>query len=79
MMDYYDVILGLIPLTVAGVTGALTIVGVSLSAAVAVGAVLTVPLLGHAMFVNAPISTRSAPDRDVQTQSQSRPRTNSAD
>ena len=46
MTSYYDVVLGLIPLSLAGLTAALIAGG--LSSTVAVG------VIGHAMFVNGP-------------------------
>jgi hypothetical protein len=61
MTDYYDIILGLIPLTVGGVTAVLAAVGLSVSLAVSVGSLLSVGLIGHAMFVRAPVG--EAPSR----------------
>lgn len=57
MTGYYDVVLGLIPITLVGITAALTIVGVTLTTAVPVAATVAIGLIGHAMFVNAPIDT----------------------
>lgn len=56
MTDYYDIVLGLIPLTVAGVAGLLFVFGVDPSLSVATGSVLSVPLLAHALFVRAPVA-----------------------
>jgi hypothetical protein len=56
-MDYYDLILGLIPLTMGGIAAALVVAGLNVTMAVPVGAVLATPLLGHAMFVRAPVPT----------------------
>jgi hypothetical protein len=56
MAEYYDYVLGLIPLTAVGVAGLLALAGVSPSLAIPVGAGLTVPLVGHALFVRAPVS-----------------------
>ena len=61
MTDYYDIVLGLIPLTVGGVTAVLAAVGLSVSLAVSVGSLLSVGLIGHAMFVRAPVG--EAPSR----------------
>ncbi|WP_083252751.1 hypothetical protein [Haladaptatus sp. W1] len=74
MTGYYDLILGLIPLALIGVTGAVSAAGLSLAAAVPVGATVSVLLIGHALFVNGPVdispeSTKVAPT----------PQTNSAD
>ncbi|GAB3040727.1 hypothetical protein [Natronobiforma cellulositropha] len=54
MAGYYDVVLGLIPVALLGITAALTVVGVSLTTAVPIGAAVAIGLIGHAMFVNAP-------------------------
>ncbi|ELY42600.1 hypothetical protein [Natronorubrum sulfidifaciens] len=54
MTGYYDIVLGLIPVALLGITAALTVVGVSLTAAVPVGSVVAIAIMGHAMFVNAP-------------------------
>ena len=57
MTGYYDIVLGLIPLSLAGLTGLLVLAGVSLTFAVPLASVVAVGLMGHAMFVNAPVST----------------------
>ncbi len=57
MTGYYDLILGLIPLALAGITGALSVVGLSLTTAVPLASVVALGLVGHAMFVNAPVDT----------------------
>ncbi|WP_255169940.1 hypothetical protein [Natrononativus amylolyticus] len=57
MAGYYDIVLGLIPVALLGITAALTVVGVSLTTAVPISALFAVALMGHAMFVNAPGST----------------------
>lgn len=64
MAGYYDIVLGLIPVALLGITAALTVVGVSLTTAVPFGAVIAIGLIGHAMFVNAPVDARE----DTQTQ-----------
>jgi hypothetical protein len=64
MMDYYDLVLGLIPLTAAGTAVTLAGVGVGFPVAVSVGALLSVGLIGHAMFVRAPTGT-APPDTDA--------------
>lgn len=61
MTGYYDVVLGLIPLTLAGITAVLTVLGVSLTTAVPVASVFAVGLVGHAMFVRAPVDAAPAP------------------
>lgn len=56
MTGYYDLVLGLIPLSLAGLTALLLATGVSLSAAVPLASVVTIGLMGHAMFVKAPVT-----------------------
>ncbi len=55
MTQYYDLVLGLIPLALLGTTGVLHAAGVGLTSAVPVGGLLAVLLVGHALFVNAPV------------------------
>jgi len=56
MTGYYDIVLGLIPVSFIGGTAALTTVAdMATSTAIPVAAVLAVLLIGHAMFVNAPV------------------------
>jgi hypothetical protein len=54
MTGYYDIVLGLIPLAMAGITGGLMAVGVALTVAIPLASVVAVALIGHAMFVRAP-------------------------
>jgi len=54
MVGYYDVVLGLIPLSLAGLTALLFSGGLSLSMAVPLASTAAIGLMGHAMFVNAP-------------------------
>jgi len=54
MTGYYDIVLGLIPVALLGITAALTVVGVSLTAAVPAGAFVAMSIIGHAMFINTP-------------------------
>lgn len=60
-MNYYDMILGLIPLALLGLTGALTLGGFTLTTAVPIAASASVGLIGHAMFIRAPVD-RQVPD-----------------
>lgn len=55
MTGYYDLVLGLIPLALVGITGVLTLVGIDFTTAVPLGATVSVALIGHAMFVRAPV------------------------
>jgi hypothetical protein len=54
MADYYDLVLGAIPLTVASIAGSLLVVGVAAALAVAVASTAAAGLVGHAMFVRTP-------------------------
>lgn len=66
MTSYYDLILGLIPLTLFGIAGTLTLLGLQLTLAVPVAATVSVALIGHALFVNEPADapgTTTAPPR----------------
>ncbi|WP_408958595.1 hypothetical protein [Natrinema sp. 74] len=54
MTGYYDIVLGLIPVALLGITAALTVVGLSLTAAVPLGSLVAIAIIGHAMFVNTP-------------------------
>lgn len=59
MVSYYDLVLAFIPVSLLGVTGLLAGVGIELTHAVPLGAVVAVGLIGHAMFVRTPTdSTR---------------------
>ena len=55
MAGYYDIVLGLVPVALLGITAALTVVGVSLTSAVPVGAFVALGIIGHSMFVNSPV------------------------
>lgn len=54
MVGYYDAILGLIPVSLLGVTGGLTVSGVTLTAAISLGATVAILLVAHALFVRTP-------------------------
>lgn len=58
MAGYYDFVLGLIPLALGGVSGVLTVAGISLPNAVVVASFVAVVLIGHAMFVRTPVDGR---------------------
>ena len=61
MTGYYDIILGLIPVALLGITAALTFVGLSVTAAIPAGAFAAMVLMGHAMFVKGPVVDVGAP------------------
>lgn len=67
MTGYYDIILGLIPLTLAGIAGTLVVAGFSLTTAVPLASVVAVALIGHAMFVRAPVDSAASPSSPPQT------------
>lgn len=70
MTGYYDIILGLIPIAMAGITGSLTIAGVALTTAIPMASVVAVALIGHAMFVRAPVDPtppEAAPAEPIQS------------
>ena len=56
MLSYYDLVLGLIPLSLAGLTALFLTGGLSLSLAVPLASTVAVGLMGHAMFVNGPVT-----------------------
>lgn len=74
MTGYYDIVLGLIPLALVGITGTLSFAGVALTTAVPLAATVAVGLIGHAMFINSPVDTPSSTQS-----SQSQSPINSAD
>lgn len=55
MARYYDVVLALIPASLLGVATALVAAGLPMATAVPVGALVAAGLIGHALFVNAPL------------------------
>lgn len=57
MTGYYDIVLGLIPLALAGIAGALVVAGFSLTTAVPLASMVSVALIGHAMFIRAPVDS----------------------
>lgn len=54
MTGYYDHVLGLIPVSLIGVTGLLGAYGLSLPTAVFAGALVSLLFMLHALFVAAP-------------------------
>ncbi|WP_424019178.1 hypothetical protein ACOZ4N_06810 [Halorientalis pallida] len=69
MTGYYDYVLGLIPVSVAGISAALLGAGITLTVAVPVALLFAIGLIGHAMFVNGPVDdvtpTRPAASQDT--------------
>ncbi|MDG5778288.1 hypothetical protein VB773_15115 [Haloarculaceae archaeon H-GB2-1] len=72
MAGYYDYVLGMIPIALAGITVLLAGFGFSLTTAVPLASVVSVALIGHAMFVSPPTdddsaaTTKSATSADIQ-------------
>ena len=54
MAQYYDYVLGVIPLVLVGLTALLTLAGLELTAAIPVGAGVAALIIGHALFVSMP-------------------------
>ncbi|MFC7045927.1 hypothetical protein ACFQH6_11350 [Halobacteriaceae archaeon GCM10025711] len=73
MAGYYDLILGLIPLALFGITGTLHFGGFALTSAVPIAGFVAVGLVGHALFVNGPV------EQSVPTTSSSSAPVHSAD
>ncbi len=67
MVDYYDLLLGLIPITLLGGAGILLGFGIDVTLAIPGGALIAVGLICHGMFVRSPgpTSTREPPTRSV--------------
>jgi len=59
MVDYYDFVLGFIPLAFVGLGGGLYAVGLETTIALTVGGLAAVALVGHALFVNGPVDRPS--------------------
>lgn len=55
MATYYDLILACIPLVLLGLGGGLNLAGLPQNAAIAIAGLVTLGLVGHALFVNAPV------------------------
>jgi hypothetical protein len=62
-MEYYDVILGLIPVVFGGVAGGFLAIGFGLMVAIPFGGLGAIALMDHAMFVHGSTdaSTQSTP------------------
>ena len=77
MTGYYDYVLGLIPLALLGLTGTLSLVGFDLTQAVPLAAAVAAGIVGHALFVNGPVSSGAGRtiEADVPTNAHSNPAT----
>ena len=66
MTEYYDLVLGLVPLALIGVTGSLSALGWTLTSAVTLAGLLSILVVAHALFVNGPVDDRpSVPDQSA--------------
>lgn len=72
MTGYYDYVLGLIPLALFGLTGTLYVAGLGVTQAVPIAAGVAASIVGHALFVNGPVS--EAPVRTVESTASAEPR-----
>lgn len=61
MTGYYNLTLGLILLAFVGVTGASVLGGIGLTTAVPLGALVSLGLVIHGMFINGPADTPAPP------------------
>jgi hypothetical protein len=61
MIEYYDAVLGLIPLSFLGLCGLLSGAGLPLSTAVPFAALVSAVLICHAMFMRTPGDALSDP------------------
>jgi predicted CDP-diglyceride synthetase/phosphatidate cytidylyltransferase len=59
MTDYYDIVLALIPVSLAGLTALLVSLGMSVSVSIALASTVTLGLIAHAMFINGPTVTQT--------------------
>jgi ABC-type uncharacterized transport system permease subunit len=55
MAEYYDFVLALIPVVFGGLAGSLSMLGAKLPVAVVAASFAAVLIMGHAMFVRAPV------------------------
>lgn len=62
MTGYHDYVLGLIPIALLGITLLMESLGWSLRVAVPIGGLVAAALVGHAMFVRGPVTSRPMPD-----------------
>lgn len=62
MNRYYDLVLGLIPLALLGVSALLHVAGFSLTTAVPMGGFVSAGIIGHAMFVRGPVAEMAEPE-----------------
>ncbi|MWG33528.1 hypothetical protein [Halomarina oriensis] len=61
MTGYYDIVLGLIPLALLGISGGLYAAGFAVPTAVSFAGLVAVTLIGHALFVRGPTDSTPVP------------------
>jgi hypothetical protein len=61
-MNYYDLVLGMIPVGLGTIASVLLVSGVAVSIAVAAASLFAVGLIGHAIFVRTPGDAAPVPD-----------------
>jgi hypothetical protein len=69
MAEYYDYVLGLVPLALVGITALLHVIGVATLVAVPAGAAVASLVVGHALFVNGPVDRSAGTPDDTPTRS----------
>jgi hypothetical protein len=79
MTGYYDIVLGLIPVSLITISAAFVVAGFTLTFAVAAASTVGVALVGHAMFVNGPVDADASTRTDTSTANASRDTPVSAD
>jgi hypothetical protein len=62
MADYYDYVLGLVPISMVLVAALLIAAGIQLFLAVSAGGSVAAVVVGHALFVNSPTSAPTPSD-----------------
>lgn len=78
-MDYYDLVLGSIPVSLVGGTGFLGIVGIDLWTAVPIAALISLGVILHALFVRAPQPQPAVPTPEMNRPAPSSPASQPAD
>lgn len=73
MTGYYDLVLGLIPVSLITISAAFVVAGFTLTFAVAAASIVGVALVGHAMFVNGPVDADASAHTDAATASRDTP------
>lgn len=64
-MNYYDAVLALIPVSFLGAILPLLAVGIPMTQAVLLGGAVSVALIGHAMFIRAPVDAPFIPPTEL--------------